>query len=57
MGQDKATIRIGASTLIGHTYAVAKTVFAEIMVVSSLHKPLKASRRGWFTTCCLYPES
>ncbi len=37
MGQDKATIMVGECTLIGHTYAVAREVFADVMVVSSLH--------------------
>ena len=37
MGRDKATIRVGETSLIGHTYAVAKEIFTDIMVVSSLH--------------------
>ena len=40
MGQDKATIRVGESTLIGRTYEVAKEVFEEIIVVSSLHRSI-----------------
>jgi molybdopterin-guanine dinucleotide biosynthesis protein A len=40
MGQDKATLRVGEGTLIGHTYAVAKKVFTDIMVVSSLHESI-----------------
>jgi molybdopterin-guanine dinucleotide biosynthesis protein A len=40
MGRDKATIRIGENSLISHTYAVAKKVFTNIMVVSSLHKSI-----------------
>lgn len=40
MGQDKATIRVGENSLIGRTYAVAREVFTNIMVVSSLHESI-----------------
>jgi len=37
MGRDKATIQVGSTTLIRHTYDIAKEIFSDIMVVSSLH--------------------
>jgi molybdopterin-guanine dinucleotide biosynthesis protein A len=37
MGRDKATIQIHEKALIAHTYEVARKVFDEIMVVSTLH--------------------
>lgn len=40
MGRDKATLRLGDTTLIGHTHDIARQVFTDIMVVSSLHASL-----------------
>ena len=41
MGRDKATIRVGSTTLIRHTYDVAKEIFSEIVIVSSLHSAIE----------------
>jgi len=38
MGHDKATARVGGKTLVKHVYDVARRVFREIIVVSSLHR-------------------
>jgi molybdopterin-guanine dinucleotide biosynthesis protein A len=40
MGRDKATIQVHDRTLIERTYEVAKKVFTDIMVVSSVHDML-----------------
>ncbi len=37
MGRDKATILLRGKPLIAHVFDVAKKVFTDIMVVSSLH--------------------
>ena len=37
MGRDKATVPLGGKPLIAHVFDVAKRVFTDIMVVSSLH--------------------
>jgi molybdopterin-guanine dinucleotide biosynthesis protein A len=37
MGRDKATLLLAGKPLITHVYETAKRVFADIMVVSSLH--------------------
>jgi len=37
MGRDKATALLGGKPLIAHVFDVAKRVFTDIMVVSSLH--------------------
>ena len=37
MGRDKAMALLGGKPLIAHVFDVAKTVFPDIMVVSSLH--------------------
>ena len=41
MGRDKATIQVGSTTLIRHTYDVAKGIFSDIMIVSSLHSAIE----------------
>ncbi len=41
MGRDKATIQVGSTTLIRHAYDVAKEIFSEIMIVSSLHSAIE----------------
>lgn len=41
MGQDKATLRVGETTLIGQTHAVARNIFPDVMVVSSLHTSIE----------------
>jgi len=41
MGRDKATVRVGKSTLIARTYGVVKEVFKDVMVVSSLHESIE----------------
>ncbi len=41
MGRDKATIQVGSTTLIRQAYDVAKGVFSDIMVVSSLHSTIE----------------
>lgn len=41
MGRDKATIQVGSTTLIRHTYDVAKEIFPDIMIVSSLHSAIE----------------
>jgi len=38
MGHDKATALVGGKTLVKHVYDVAKKVFSDIIVVSSLHR-------------------
>lgn len=41
MGQDKATLRIGAMGLIERVYTIVKDVFDDVFVVSSLHKKIQ----------------
>jgi molybdenum cofactor guanylyltransferase len=40
MGRDKAMIQVGETTLLEHTYEIARRVFQDIVVVSSLHNAL-----------------
>jgi molybdenum cofactor guanylyltransferase len=37
MGRDKAMIQVGEKSLVTRTFEIAKKVFAEIMIVSSVH--------------------
>lgn len=37
MGRDKAMIQVGDTTLLHHTYDIARRIFPEIMIVSSFH--------------------
>lgn len=40
MGRDKATLPIGSTTLLGRTLTIAREIFADVAVVSSLHASL-----------------
>jgi molybdopterin-guanine dinucleotide biosynthesis protein A len=40
MGRDKAMIRVGKTTLLHHTYTIARRIFPEIVVVSSFHEAM-----------------
>jgi molybdopterin-guanine dinucleotide biosynthesis protein A len=41
MGRDKATLKVGEKTLVGHTHAIAREIFTDIMVISSLHASIE----------------